>query len=57
MRGYFIHLAISEGGGWMLTLFRIFGIGGTIINAEKERSITVTVKIWKFSAFLTFSLM
>tara|TARA_B100000945_G_C20192230_1_gene507447 strand:+ start:542 stop:718 length:177 start_codon:yes stop_codon:yes gene_type:complete len=56
-RGYFIHLALSKNGGWMLTLFRFFGIGGTIIRTKKEHSITFTIRIWKFSTFLTFSFM
>ena len=44
-----------DDGACLLTLFRIFGIGYTKVNAEDEKSITFTINIGKVHTFFTLA--
>ena len=50
MLGKLINIRFNEG-GFMLTLFSLIGAGITLENTDKEKSITITIKLWKFHVF------
>ena len=42
-------------GGFLLTLFKLFGIGYTTANEKDEKSITISFNIGKAHTFLTLA--
>lgn len=42
-------------GGYLLTLFRFFGVGFTKVNNDDEISVTITFSIGKLNTFFTLA--
>ena len=42
-------------GGFLLTLFKLFGIGYTLANVKSEKSITISINIGKAHTFFTLA--
>ena len=42
---------------FMVSLLRTIGFGASYENAEEERSLTLTIRIWKLNFFYTIGIM
>lgn len=53
--GYILHVYYNKG-GFFVTLFHGIGFGATVIDNEKEKSITFAIRLWKIFTAISFAL-